>query len=72
MRVASRASRGAVGKRRIEASVALEPDDICRIYSMTKPITSGAIMMLVEAGEIWLQDPTCLVFDLTWPVRGDQ
>jgi len=34
------------------------PDDaIFRIYSMTKPITSVAIMMLVERGEIALEDP---------------
>jgi CubicO group peptidase (beta-lactamase class C family) len=47
----------AVGWRRIETGVALEPDDIFRIYSMTKPITSVAIMMLVEAGKISLDDP---------------
>ena len=47
----------AVGRRRIETGVALEADDIFRIYSMTKPITSVAIMMLVEAGEISLDDP---------------
>ena len=35
----------------------LEKDTIFRIYSMTKPITSIALMMLVEAGRISLDDP---------------
>ncbi len=35
----------------------LKTDDIFRIYSMTKPITSVAIMMLVEEGKISLDDP---------------
>src|SRR5690606_18312605 len=32
----------------------LEPDDVFRIYSMTKPITSVAVMMLVEEGKLSL------------------
>ncbi|KAI9015934.1 beta-lactamase/transpeptidase-like protein [Hyaloraphidium curvatum] len=32
-------------------------DTIFRIYSMTKPITSVAIMMLVEEGKIAIEDP---------------
>jgi CubicO group peptidase (beta-lactamase class C family) len=32
-------------------------DAIFRIYSMTKPVTSVAVMMLVEEGRIWLGDP---------------
>ena len=32
-------------------------DTIFRIYSMTKPITSAAAMMLVEEGKVALQDP---------------
>ena len=32
-------------------------DTIFRIYSMTKPITSAAIMMLVEEGAVALDDP---------------
>lgn len=32
----------------------LEPDDIFRIYSMTKPVTSVAVMMLVETGQLSL------------------
>ena len=34
-----------------------QADTLFRIASMTKPITSVAIMMLVEAGEVQLDDP---------------
>jgi CubicO group peptidase (beta-lactamase class C family) len=47
----------AAGMRSLEAGDPLEPDDIFRIYSMTKPITSVAIMMLVEQGDLALDDP---------------
>jgi CubicO group peptidase (beta-lactamase class C family) len=51
------AYRGAVGMQDIEAGVPMSPDTIFRIASMTKPITSTAVMMLVEAGPIHLSDP---------------
>lgn len=35
----------------------LKPDSIFRIYSMTKPITSVALMMLVEEGRLQIDDP---------------
>ena len=35
----------------------LEPNDIFRIYSMTKPVTSVAAMILVEEGRLSLDDP---------------
>jgi CubicO group peptidase (beta-lactamase class C family) len=35
----------------------LEPDDVFRIYSMTKPVTSVAVMMLVEEGRLTLDTP---------------
>ncbi|HUP49074.1 MAG TPA: serine hydrolase domain-containing protein [Thermoanaerobaculia bacterium] len=35
----------------------LKPNDIFRIFSMTKPITSVAAMVLVEAGQLRLEDP---------------
>ncbi len=47
----------AVGLRDLEAGDPLEPNDIFRIYSMTKPITSVAIMMLVEEGAAALDEP---------------
>ncbi len=47
----------AVGLRDLEAGDPLEPNDIFRIYSMTKPITSVATMMLVEEGAAALDEP---------------
>ncbi len=47
----------AVGLRDLEAGEPLAPDDIFRIYSMTKPITSVATMMLVEEGAAALDEP---------------
>lgn len=40
-----------------EAETAVAPDTIWRIYSMTKPITSVAAMMLWEEGAFELKDP---------------
>jgi CubicO group peptidase (beta-lactamase class C family) len=45
------------GHRDAEAGLAVEPETIWRIYSMTKPITSVAAMMLYEEGAISLFDP---------------
>ena len=45
------------GLRDIEASTAVEWDTIFRIYSMTKPVTSVAAMMLYEQGAFELTDP---------------
>ena len=47
----------AVGARDVEARAPLEEDAIFRIYSMTKPITSVATMMLYERGLFQLRDP---------------
>src|SRR5262250_3532561 len=38
------------GSRDIEAGLEVEPDTLWRIYSMTKPVTSVAAMMLYEEG----------------------
>ena len=40
-----------------ERGTAMAPDTIVRIYSMTKPLTSVAIMMLYEEGHFQLDDP---------------
>ena len=40
-----------------ERGKAVEDDTIFRIYSMTKPITSVALMMLFEEGRFQLTDP---------------
>ena len=47
----------AAGMRDIESKEPLEVNNIFRIYSMTKPITSTAIMILVDRGKIALNDP---------------
>jgi len=47
----------AVGMRDLDAGDPLENDDIFRIFSMTKPITSTAIMILVDDGKVALNDP---------------
>ena len=48
---------GMTGHADVERGLAMAPDTIFRIYSMTKPITSVALMMLVEEGRIALEDP---------------
>ncbi len=45
------------GRRDIEADLPVEEDTLWRIYSMTKPITSVAAMMLWEEGQFELKDP---------------
>ena len=42
-----------------ETGLAMAPDTIVRIYSMTKPLTSVAVMMLYEQGLFQLDDPVC-------------
>ena len=49
--------KGAFGKRDTTANLPMEIDTIFRIASMTKPITSVAVMQLVEQGRIKLDDP---------------
>ncbi len=45
------------GKADVERNRPQRPDTIFRIYSMTKPLTSTAIMMLYEEGRFQLDDP---------------
>jgi len=47
----------ATGKRDIAADLPMQKDSIFRIYSMTKPITGVAMMMLFEEGKWQLNDP---------------
>ncbi|HTU21465.1 MAG TPA: serine hydrolase domain-containing protein [Gemmataceae bacterium] len=47
----------AIGWRDREARTAMTPDTLFRIASLTKPITSVAVMMLVEDGKLRLNDP---------------
>jgi len=45
------------GVRDPATKVPMSPDSIFRIYSMSKPITTVAAMMLVEEGKLRLDDP---------------
>jgi CubicO group peptidase (beta-lactamase class C family) len=47
----------AAGFKDIEAGIPMEKDDIFRIASQTKAITSVAVMMLYEEGKFLLDDP---------------
>jgi len=49
--------RHTTGMADIESSKPLGDDSIFRIYSMTKPITSIALMQLYEQGKFLLEDP---------------
>jgi CubicO group peptidase (beta-lactamase class C family) len=51
------ASLECVGVRDVTADRPIEADTIFRIYSMTKPITSVALMTLYEEGHFQLDDP---------------
>ena len=47
----------AVGNMEVETGKPMRQDEIFRIHSMTKPITTVAALMLVEAGKCKLDDP---------------
>ena len=47
----------AVGYQDVESKTPMKTDTIFRIASMTKPVTSVAIMMLYEEGKLLLTDP---------------
>ena len=47
----------ALGHRDVARSGPIRPDSIFQIYSMTKPITSVAALLLMEEGRLLLDDP---------------
>jgi len=47
----------AFGIRDPETGAPMQKDDIFRIYSMTKPVTGVAVLMLMEEGKLRLSDP---------------
>lgn len=49
--------RSTLGRRDIERDRPMRDDTLFRIYSMSKPITSVALMMLYEEGRFGLNDP---------------
>jgi CubicO group peptidase (beta-lactamase class C family) len=52
----------AIGVLDPKTSAPMPKDAIFRIYSMTKPIVSAAVMMLVEEGKVQLTDPASKYF----------
>lgn len=48
---------GAAGRRGLDTDVAMTPDTVFRIASMTKAVTAVAAMQLVEQGKIGLDQP---------------
>ncbi len=46
-----------LGMRDKDKGEPMKPDSLFRIYSMTKPIVSVAVMMLVERGKLQIDDP---------------
>lgn len=48
---------GAFGQQNVAENTPMALDSMFRIASMTKPVTSVAVMMLVEQGEVALDDP---------------
>ncbi|MDP1837629.1 MAG: serine hydrolase domain-containing protein, partial [Reyranella sp.] len=46
-----------LGKRDLAVGDAMKPDSIFRIYSMSKPIVSVAVMQMVEEGKLQINDP---------------
>ena len=51
------AFQGSAGLADVEAGRAIFPDAICRIYSMSKPVTAVAALQLYEKGLFQLDDP---------------
>ncbi len=47
----------ALGQQDPATGTPMQTDSIFRIYSMTKPVVSVAVMMLVERGQLLLSDP---------------
>ena len=61
--------RKAYGMANLELGVALEPDMVFRIGSMTKPFTAVAVLMLMEQGRLGPSDPITR-FLPDYPTRG--
>jgi CubicO group peptidase (beta-lactamase class C family) len=57
MRCGKLAYLNCTGMAVLEKGLPMQPDTLFRIYSMTKPITSAAIMVLFEEGRLRLTDP---------------
>ena len=51
------------GVRNVATKLPITPDTIFRLYSMTKPITSVAAMMLIDEGKLKLDEPLSKYID---------
>ena len=60
---------GQFGHRDAEAGLEITPDTIFRIYSMTKPIVSTALMLLHEESFFQLEDPVAKYLPMLAPRR---
>jgi CubicO group peptidase (beta-lactamase class C family) len=49
--------RWTYGNRDLENKLPMQQDTICRVYSMSKIVTSVAVLMLMEDGKLLLEDP---------------
>ena len=65
------------GRLALGGGAAAGPDMLCRIYSMTKPLTAAAAMILIEQGKLGLDQPLSDIFPgfahmtvLTDPANG--
>ena len=61
----------AFGMADVERGILMKRDTIIHLYSMSKPITAAAVMILAERGELDLQDPVSLFILTTgfWTAR---
>ncbi len=50
-------SLDAVGWQDVEAKIAMQPNSLFQIASMTKPVTAMGILMLEETGKLAIEDP---------------
>ena len=57
---------GAYGMADAEEARPMKRDTIIRLFSMTKPITAAAVMILVERGLIDLHDPIAYYLPEFW------
>lgn len=55
-----------VGQHDVKEGLAATPDTISRIFSMTKPVVSVALMTLYEEGRFLLSDPVHLYLGERW------
>ena len=60
---------GAAGKFDVAKNMPMPTNAIFQIASMTKPVTSVAIMMLLEAGKLRLDDPVSKYLTATTTCR---